>query len=114
VFVYGTGPDKVWPECYEAQLQAGNAGELRANGGAKLHKDSRPEDRAQAHQQASSERAAGEWNDYEIVARGAAVTLLVNGVRQNELKKATLQSGWIALQSEGAPIEFRALTLEPL
>ena len=114
VFVHGMAADKVWPQSYEAQLQAGNAGEIRANGGAKFHKDSKPEDRSLPKQAASSERAPGEWNDYEIVCRGTTVTLFVNGVRQNELKKATQKSGWIALQSEGAPIEFRAITLEPL
>jgi hypothetical protein len=114
VFVHGTGEDKVWPHCYEAQLQAGNAGELRANGGARFLKKSRPEDRSRPREADSSERAPGEWNDYEIVCRGGAVTLFVNGVRQNALERAVLRSGWIALQSEGAPVEFRAITLERL
>jgi hypothetical protein len=114
VFVHGATPDKVWPHCYEAQLQAGNAGEIRANGGAKFREDSKPEDRSIAKVAESSERPAGEWNDYEIVARGSELTLLVNGVKQNGLSGAALTSGWIALQSEGAPIEFRAIVLEPL
>jgi hypothetical protein len=114
VFVHGSTDDKVWPHCYEAQLQAGNAGEIRANGGAKFRPDSLPSDRSIARGPASSERPAGEWNDYEIVARGDELTLLVNGVRQNALRGAALRSGWIGLQAEGAPIEFRAISLEPL
>ena len=112
VFVHGSGADTIWPLALEAQLQAGNAGQLRANGGARFRKDSPPEERARPRSAESGERPPGEWNDYEIVCRGGDVTLSVNGVRQNALQRALLRSGWIALQSEGAPIEFRAITLE--
>lgn len=114
VFLHGSGADKVWPQCYEAQLAAGNAGELRANGGALFLATSTPEDKSRPKLAASSERANGEWNDYEIVCRGNSVVLTINGVRQNQLDDVTMKSGWIALQSEGGVIEFRAITLEPL
>jgi hypothetical protein len=114
VFLRGSGTDKVWPRCYEAQLQAGNAGELRANGGAKFHADSPPTDRSQPRLEPSSEKPPGEWNTYDIVCRGGTVTLTVNGVRQNRLENANERSGWIALQSEGGVIEFRRLSVEPL
>jgi hypothetical protein len=112
VFVHGSEADKVWPHCYEAQLQAGNAGELRVNGGSKFHKDSAADEKSMPKLAESNERAAGEWNDYEVVCRGGSITLTVNGVRQNTLEHATLTSGWIGLQSEGGAIEFRGLTLE--
>lgn len=114
VFLHGSGDDKIWPRCYEAQLASGNAGELRANGGALFFATSTPEDKSRPRLAASSERPPGEWNDYEIICRGDSVTLFVNGVRQNALESATLSSGWIALQSEGGTIEFRAITLDPL
>lgn len=114
VFLHGSGPDKIWPHCYEAQLQAGNAGELRANGGALFQAASTAEDKSRPKLAAASERAPGEWNDYEIVCRGNSITLWINGVRQNELLQATQSDGWIALQSEGGVVEFRAITLEPL
>jgi hypothetical protein len=114
VFVHGGQADKVWPYCFEAQLQAGNAGELRVNGGSRFHKDSKPDEKSMARLVDSSERAPGEWNDYEIVCRKDSVALLVNRVRQNVLKHATLKEGWIGLQSEGGAIEFRTITLEKL
>jgi hypothetical protein len=114
VFVHGTGPDKIWPHCYEAQLQAGNAGEIRANGGALFQEKSKPEDKSIPKLAASSERPNGEWNDYEIVCRGKSITLSVNGVHQNQLDDAASNTGWIALQAEGGVIEFRAITLERL
>jgi hypothetical protein len=112
VFVHGSEEDKVWPHCYEAQLASGNAGELRANGGALFTKTSTAAEKSRPKLAGSSERTPGEWNDYEIVCKGGRVELTVNGVRQNALEKATLKSGWIALQSEGGAIEFRAITLE--
>ena len=65
-------------------------------------------------QKASSESAAGKWNAYDIVCQGGTIKLLVNGVLQNEATDATDTSGWICLQSEGSPIEFRNIYLEPL
>jgi len=114
VFLHGSGEDKVWPHCFEAQLQSGNAGELRANGGSQFRTDSPPGARSMPKKAASSERPAGEWNVYEIVCRDADVSLSVNGVLQNELKGGTLKSGWIGLQAEGGDIEFRNLIIEPL
>lgn len=114
VFIHGSGEDKIWPHCYEAQLASGNAGELRANGGAFFQATSTAQDKSRPKFAASSERPPGEWNDYEIVCRGNSITLFCNGVRQNELDNAMLSYGWIALQSEGGVIEFRAITLEPL
>lgn len=114
VFVRGSGADHVWPHCYEAQLQAGNAGELRANGGAKFHADSTPKDKSMRRLEPSSEKPAGEWNSYDILCRGGVVSLTVNGVLQNRLTGAFERSGWIALQSEGGVIEFRRMILAPL
>ena len=114
VFLHGSGPDKIWPQCYEAQLAAGNAGELRANGGALFQAASTAQDKSRPKLADSSERVPGEWNDCEIVCRGNSIALFVNGVRQNQLDNAMLTSGWIGLQSEGGIIEFRAITLEPL
>ncbi len=40
--------------------------------------------------------------------------LYVNGRLQNGGRKATDTEGWICLQSEGSPIEFRNIYIEPL
>lgn len=114
VFLHGSGADKIWPQCYEAQLAAGNAGELRANGGALFQAAGSAQDKSRPKLAASSERPPGEWNDCEIVCHDGRITVSVNGVLQNRLEGAALTSGWIALQSEGGIVEFRALTLEPL
>ncbi len=108
-------PDKVWPKCVEAQLMHQHAGDIFTIGGFPLTGDadrSRGRYTAKAHE--SNEKPQGEWNVYEITLRGEELTLKVNGVVQNEAKGVEVVPGYIALQSEGAPIEFRRVELTPL
>jgi hypothetical protein len=64
--------------------------------------------------QQSSEKPAGQWNTYEIYCEKDTIRCSVNGVLQNEGTAATLTAGWICLQSEGSPIEFRNIYIETL
>lgn len=133
VLLHTHGEDKVWPSCVEAQLHEGNAGDfialgpivfdeltaMREQAAAAAGDDAEARQRALtgrrlARQHASSEKAIGEWNTYEIVARGDTMTLTVNGVLQNTATRLTVSEGWIGLQSEGMPIEFRRVELSPL
>lgn len=116
IFVHVHPPDKVWPACLEVQLRATDAGSVRANGGAKVRElDPLAKDPINvALRGPASEKPAGEWNRCEIICRGDTLTVSINGVRQNVVTGASLTSGAIALQAEGAPIEFRRLELAPL
>lgn len=113
VFVQLNPPDQVWPYCYEAQLLAGNAGEVRLNGGSTI-KGLPPGTKSVPRRQPSSEKPAGEWNSYDITCCGDAISVRVNGVLQNEVTGTAVQSGCIGLQAEGALVEFRNLTVAPL
>jgi hypothetical protein len=62
----------------------------------------------------SSEKPLGQWNAYDIICKDDWVVVLVNGVLQNIATKSTLTSGKICLQSEGTPVEFRNIYIEPL
>lgn len=114
VFLHVNPPDKVWPLCFEAQLLAGSAGEIRLNGGSHLSGVTDPKVKSVPRQQPSSEKVAGLWNAYDITCRGSNITVRVNGVLQNEVTGTSVSSGAIALQAEGKPVEFRNLYLEPL
>ena len=61
-----------------------------------------------------SENPPGQWNTYEIECLKDTIRCSVNGVLQNEGSNATETAGWICLQSEGSPIEFRNIYLERL
>jgi len=114
VFLHINPPDKVWPLCFEAQLQAGSAGEIRCNGGSLVHELTAQNLRSVPRRQPSSEKPAGEWNSYDIVCRSNTVTVRVNGTLQNEITGSSVDAGAIGLQAEGKPVEFRNIFLEPL
>ena len=133
VLVHISGPDTVWPKSIEAQLMQTNAGDIydignvgfaeltavREKAVAAAGADTEAIKRAQAQRKVarvtgSSEKPVGEWNTYEITCSGDTVTLRVNGVEQNRATKLGAAAGHIALQSEGAAIEFRNVKLTPL
>lgn len=59
-------------------------------------------------------RPAGEWNHYVVRAVDGAVTLWVNGEEVNGGTACEPASGYLALEAEGAPVEFRNLRLRAL
>lgn len=58
-----------------------------------------------------SEKPLGDWNRMKIKCEGDRVTVWVNGVLVNDGYGATAQKGQIALQAEGAEVEFKKLIL---
>ncbi len=118
VLLHTVAPDRVWPKCVEAQLMHENAGDfwlltqstLKAGGEVKGPGAYVNVKKRQPH----SEKPLGEWNRYDITCDGGKVRLVVNDVLQNEGEEANPAAGFICLQSEGSPIEFRHVWLEPL
>jgi hypothetical protein len=111
------GPDKVWPRSVEAQLQSGAAGDFWLIDDARLETPAERVDRGTPRHRLrtrSNERPIGEWNEYEIRCEGERITLRVNGETLNEGTNAEVVPGKIALQSEGAEIQFRNIRLTPL
>jgi hypothetical protein len=123
VLLHTQGPERVWPLCIEAQLRSERAGDIVCigvgaggsfHGGDGLVTDPERPFHVSGRMADSSENPVGEWNRYVIEAEGTDLRLFVNGVKQNEASALRLTSGSIGLQSEGAPIEFRRIALEPL
>lgn len=108
-------PDQVWPRSLEAQLNSGDAGDIWNIGefGAELD-PARTQGRRTVKLLPSSERPLGEWNTYRITLRGGDLLLEVNGQVQNRARWCEELAGGIALQSEGAPIEFRRVELREI
>ena len=61
-----------------------------------------------------SENSPGLWNRMVIECLGDKVKVWVNGDLVNEGYNATASKGQIAVQAEGAKVEFRKLELEPI
>jgi putative membrane-bound dehydrogenase-like protein len=108
-------PDEVWPRSIEAQLLHRTAGDI-FNIGAfdMLTEPSRTSGRRTVKRLPSNERPPGEWNRYRIRLDGPRLTLEVNGELQNDARWCAEAPGYIALQSEGVPIEFRDVRLRPI
>ena len=114
VLLHITGEDKVWPTCIETQLKSENAGDVIVMGGASVREQIAPDKRKILKKESSTEHAPGEWNSYDIFCVGDSIVTYVNGVFQNAVSKASISQGNIGFQSEGAPIEFRNIYVQPL
>ncbi len=114
VLLHITGEDKVWPKSIEAQLKSENAGDFWVIDGTDFKEHVNKEDRRVPKKEESNEKPIGEWNTMRIECRGNTIKVYVNDLLQNEATEASVSEGMIGLQSEGAPIEFRNITLTPL
>ncbi len=62
----------------------------------------------------NSEKSLGEWNSMKVECVGNSVKVWVNGDLVNYGFNATASKGNIALQAEGAEVEFRKVVLTPI
>ena len=114
VLVHKVGIDRVWPKCIEAQLMSRTAGDFFIIGGTSMKVGGVVKRGHAPKKHPTNEKPIGEWNAYDIVCDGGTIKLTINGLLQNEGTEASVTSGKILLQSEGSPIEFRNIYLEPL
>lgn len=61
-----------------------------------------------------SEKPLGEWNNMVIECYKNTIKVWVNGVLVNEGTDCTADKGQIALQAEGAEVEFKKLVVQPI
>ncbi|MFT5434535.1 MAG: putative membrane-bound dehydrogenase-like protein [Myxococcota bacterium] len=109
------GEHKVWPKSIEAQLQSGSAGDIwNIDEVVMLVDPGRTRGRRTQKRAPSSEKPLGEWNHYRILMDAGKLELHVNGVLQNEARWCEELAGHIALQSEGAEIQFRNVSVRPV
>ncbi len=120
ILIRTTGKDKIWPRCLEAQINVGDAGDFWALDGYALDG---PEDRTKklSHEKygkltnikktEATEKPAGEWNQYEVIAKGPVVTIKHNGRVVNRSERCEDIAGKICLTAEGNGIEFRDVEL---
>jgi hypothetical protein len=60
------------------------------------------------------QKPVGEWNDWRVVAVGDCVTFWCNGQRAWEVRGFKDRRGYLGLQAEGAPMEFRRIRIKEL
>jgi hypothetical protein len=120
VLIRMTDEHRIWPTSLEAQLKTGNAGDFWGLTGYRL---SGPAERIQnsdhiefgklinLKKTKALEKPPGEWNSYEIVAKGSTVTLIINNEEVNRATGCDPNPGKICLTSEGDEIHFRNIVV---
>jgi hypothetical protein len=59
-------------------------------------------------------KGVNEWNHYHISANDGVVRLSVNGEEVSGGKNCTPDFGYVVLESEGSPVEFKNLKIKEL
>ena len=106
LFIRVQDGDRLWPNAIECQLCSGKAGDFVMLGGSKIQEIECVEEFPVKERIGNYENPAGEWNVAEVVCEGNKITVYINGKLQNECTCDSTE-GYIALQSEGGPLEFR-------
>lgn len=130
VLVHASAPRVLYgmfPKSMEVQLMHKNAGDFwcigedirvdsmevyrgpEANWGVVDGKERRVRNRTDG-----SEKPLGEWNRMVVECLGDKVRVWVNGDLVNDGYGCTVQEGSIALQAEGAEVEFRKVAVTPI
>ena len=118
---------KMFPRSIEVQMESGNAGDFwcivedisvpdmeRRRGPRDQWGITEGKARRILNLTNHSEKPVGEWNAMRIEAVGRTIRVWVNGDLVNDGFDATADHGQIALQSEGAEVEFRKIVLTPM
>ena len=102
--------DKVWPLGVQLQMTPKDMGVLM--GGIPIEGIEGPFYKKDRVVEESPEKPVGEWNEMEFLCTGKEMKVWLNGVLVNE---AVCEStdGYIAIQSEGGPMDFRNIYLIP-
>ena len=114
VLVHMALPDKVWPRSFECQGMHRHQGDIWLWDGADCKEPKIEGKNGFTKTRKSNEKEPGEWNTYEVECRGSTIKIYVNGKLMNTATECNATSGFIGLQSEGAVMEVRKVSLTPL
>lgn len=109
--------DKVWPRSIECQIQEGDCGDFWLIDSVTMIMDgvrTQPTKNTRLVKKKDNEKPTGEWNIIEVISVNGKCTHIVNGVVVNEGEDASLRSGKILIQSEGAEIFYRRIDIKKL
>ena len=107
-------PDTVWPKSIESQLQHQNEGDFWVIGGTDFKEHVNKDHRRTVRHTKAESKPIGQWNRMVAVCKSNTIKIYVNGTLVNTATDTTVTRGYIAVQSEGTPIQFRNIFLEPL
>lgn len=109
--------DRVWPRSIECQIQEGDCGDfwLIDSVTVLINGTRTPATKnTRIIKKRDNENPTGEWNRIEVIFQKGKCTHIVNGIIVNEGEDASLRSGRILIQSEGAEIYYRKIEIKEL
>ncbi len=109
VLVYIKGEHRLWPICLEVQGKQKEMGHIKANGKGDVIDADKVKDNQEARK--LSIKKVGEWNHLKIDSKEGKLTSFLNGTKICENESGELKEGWIGLQSERNPIEFKNIRI---
>jgi hypothetical protein len=59
-------------------------------------------------------KAGGQWNTFEITAKGSQLTVILNGTKTVDVQDSQFASGSLALQYGAGVVKFRKVEIKPL
>jgi hypothetical protein len=114
---YVVSTDRVWPRSVECQIQEGDCGDFWLIDSVTAVVDGKqvgPTKNTRVVKKKDNEKPSGEWNRIEVIANKGKCTHIVNGVVVNEATDASLRTGRILIQSEGAETWYRKIEIKEL
>lgn len=114
---YVVPTDRVWPRSVECQIQEGDCGDFWLIDSVTAVVDGKqvgPTKNTRVIKKKDNEKPTGEWNRVEVIANKGKCTHIVNGVVVNEATDASLRTGRILIQSEGAETWYRKIEIKEL
>ena len=116
-FVPATETDRVWPKGIECQIQEGDVGDFWmvdsttiVTGGIRTV----PRNYNRVQKKTNAEKPNGEWNQVEVISDHGKITHVVNHTVVNEAADPSVKKGKIIIQSEGAEIYYRLISIQEL
>ena len=105
LLLHASEPDKVWPSSIEVQTDHGSVGNFVKIG---------PVSYEGGRRISNKEKLVGEWNRIWVVCREGRIEVSVNGAWVSTATNCSPRKGFIALQSEGVPTEYRDIRIYTL
>jgi hypothetical protein len=109
-----SGPkDRAWPVCIQIQTKNQSVGDILPMAGATFAEPLAPGQKTpqRPHTAPDSEKPVNDWNTCEVICRGDAIEVIINGVLQNKVTQVTPHAGRIGFQFEGTPFELRRVSI---
>lgn len=111
IFVFLQDGDKVWPSALQCQMRPLDLGFLMGGLALQGVESNNGFYKKPSINNRKVEKPTGEWNTTDIDCKNGHVKVFINGILVNEAD-CEKTVGYIGLQSEGGPIDFRHVTVK--